>query len=348
MKNPRLNLCMPLVFLLILSITLVYASVFVYHPASAYLQPVEPPLVFRAVPTRGVSSSIGPNSTSAQVSITIPIAQVQLLQNPNFTGTLDPWSYSGSGSWTASQNAEATDGWAAYWSATVPRWSSVYSLLYQSVYVPAQQINISARFITPDAGRDVPYTVTFGLYDPASGMWVEGCYKSIPGVTWRDWTEDYVVCTPPRDGEYLALFNVSADNGTGATKTARMYLDYFSIVVVGGYAGFSGAVLEVYNQDYQPYYAVLILDAEASTYGNITSCNITLGESTPIWIQNGRVVSDATSEVRVDPQSAAPVYVNASVTGGTSTLYLTLKYCTLSGGDGACVFYPLVINLAAG
>jgi len=327
-----------------------YASVFVYYLISANIQPVKPPLIFQPISTAGVSSNIDPTNTSAQANVTISLTQVQLLQNPNFTGTLDPWNYSGNGSWSVSQNQNigATDGWAAFYSVTVPGKSSVNSLLYQDVQVLSQQINISARFYTNDTGNDVPYSVKFGLYDPEARTWVAGCSNETTGITWKKWNETYVVCTPPQAGMYQAMFNVTVTNNSGNQKTAYFYLDYFSIVPAGGYGSFNGPVLQVYNQDSQSYYAVLTLDATASTYSNIISCNITLGYSKPIQIRNGQIVTSNTTEVQVDPQSAVPINVDAIVTNGTSTLNLTLRYCTLPGGNGACVFYPLTITLNSG
>jgi len=325
-----------------------YASVFVYYPISANIKPVKPPLIFQPVSTADVSSNIDPTNTSARVNVTISLTQVQLLQNPNFTGTLDPWNYSGAGSWSVSQNAGATDGWAAFYNVSVPSKRSVYSLLYQGVQVLSQQINISARFYNPNPGTDVSYNVTFGLYNSTTGTLVAGCNNETSRVTWNNWTEAHVVCTPPQAGVYLAMFNITVSNNSGNQKTAYFYLDYFSIVPTGGYGSFNGPVLQVYNQDSQSYYAVLTLDATTSTYSNITSCNITLGNSAPIQIRNGQIVTSVTSEASVAPQSAVPINVNATVTAGTSTLHLTLRYCTLPGGNGACVFYPLTITLNSG
>jgi len=142
------------------------------------------------------------------------------------------------------------------------------------------------------------------------------------------------------------MVEIEASTPANNAKNFKVYIDNFTITSTGGV--FNGTILQVYNQDSQSYYAVLTLDATASTYSNIISCNITLGYSKPIQIQNGQIVTSVTSEASVDPQSAVPINVDATVTNGTSTLNLTLRYCTLPGGNGACVFYPLTITLNSG
>jgi len=112
---------------------------------------------------------------------------------------------------------------------------------------------------------------------------------------------------------------------------------------------FSNAILNVYNQDSQPYYAKLTLDSVAGSNPQILHCEISLGGSQPIQIRGGQIVGSETPEVVLTPGSSTPINVKClTMSSGSCALNLTLRYCTLSGGDGACVFYPLTITLTAG
>jgi len=325
-----------------------YASVFVYYPASLYSQPVKPPLIFQPVSTAGVFSVIEPTNTSAQVNITTPI-QAQLLQNPDFNMSstqLLYWSYDSNttnATWSLARGGGVgNDGYAAEYSGSVWKENAATGRIYQSVNVPGQQLNINISYQVPNLDGGVNLNIIYGLYNSTSSSWI--CYGTASYSPTLKTTS--LVCTPV-SGTYNAMVEIDASTNASqnANKNFTVYIDNFTITTSGG--AFNGTVLQVYNQDSQPYYAVLTLDNATSTYSSITSCNITLGNSAPIQIQNqnGQVVTSSTSEVQVAPQSAVPINVDATVTAGTSTLNLTLRYCTLPGGNGACVSYPLTITL---
>jgi len=323
-----------------------YASVFVYYPASLYSQPVKPPLIFQPVSMANVSSSISSSGTSAQVNITIPITQVQLLQNPDFNMSsteLVYWSnYSSTTNlaWSVA-TVVSNDNYSARYSGSITK-GNYTGRINQSVNVSGQPLNITISYQVPVLDQPISLSITFGLYNPARG-WV--CSNTTSPSSTTTWRTVPFVCTPTA-GTYYAMLEIIATTKANATKSLKVDIDYFTITSTGGV--FNGTVLQVYNQDSQPYYALLTLDATTSTYSNITSCNITLSNSAPIQIQNGQIVTSVTSEASVDPQSAVPINVDATVTNGTSTLNLTLRYCTLPGGNGACVSYPMNITLNSG
>jgi len=322
-----------------------YASVFVYHPISANIKPVKPPLIFQPISTAGVSSVIDPTNTSAQVNVTIPI-QAQLLQNPDFnesSSQLVYWSnYSSTTNlaWSVA-TVVSNDNYSARYSGSITK-GTYTGRINQSVNVSGQPLNITISYQVPVLDKPISLSITFGLYNPARG-WVCSNTTSLSSTT--TWCTVPFVCTPTA-GTYYAMLEIIATTTANATKSLKVDIDYFTITSTGG--AFNGTVLQVYNQDSQPYYALLTLDATASTYSNIISCNITLGNSEPIQIRNGQIVTSSTSEVQVANQTAVPINVDVTVTGGTSSLNLTLKYCTLPGGNGACVFYPLTITLNSG
>jgi len=324
-----------------------YASVFVYYPASLYSQPVKPPLIFKAVNATGVSSVVDPSYTSAQVNITTPI-QAQLLQNPDFNMSFtqllywNNYSSTTSAAWSLATGV-GHDGYAANYSGFVWRGNDAEGNISQSVNVPGQQLNISISYQVPNLDGGVNLNITYGLYNSTNRSWI--CYGTASySYTWKTTS---LVCTPV-SGTYNAMVEIYASTNASknANKKFMVYIDNFTITTSGG--AFNGTVLQVYNQDSQPYYAVLTIDNATSTYSSITSCNITLNNSEPIQIRNGQIVTSSTSEVQVANQTAVPINVDATVTTGTSTLHLTLRYCTLPGGNGACVSYPMNITLKSG
>jgi len=234
------------------------------------------------------------------------------------------------------------DGYSANYSGRVPAKATPVGRIYQPVNVSTQQLNITISYQIPVLGGGVSLTITYGLKDPTTGSWV--CSSTAPRSS--TWYVASFVCTPTASGTYYATVEIQITHTPAVDRPLEVDIDYFTITASRD--SFNGTVLQVYNQDNQPYYAVLILDTTSSTYSNINSCNITLSNSAPIQIRNGQIVRNNTSEASVDPQSAVPINVDATVTNGTSTLNLTLRYCTLPGGNGACVFYPLTITLNSG
>jgi len=143
------------------------------------------------------------------------------------------------------------------------------------------------------------------------------------------------------------MINLVVSTNAAAGKTVDYQIDYVGLY--GLSASFTGSVLEVRNNDFQPYYAVLALDPTLSDMSTVVNCDITIDGSTrAIQIRNGYALSSTTSEVPINQWSSIPINVDATVTSGTSTLYLTLRYCTVPGGNGVCVYYPLTIVLSSG
>jgi len=328
--------------LLALSISLVYASVFVYYPASVNFQGVRPPVVFQAV--ADVPATISPWGTYAQVYVSVSLAQTQLMQNPNFTGTLNPWiamSNTSIGSWTA-YSTTSSDGWVArYSTSSLTRSTPTTAQLYQDVYLsPGSYMFVIRHRYSADGG--VFETLRYGIYDTNTNTWI--CSRtSIP----YSWIETSFTCYITSAGNYRVMINLVVSTNAASGKSVDYQIDYIGLY--GLSASFTGSVLEVSNNDSRPYYAVLILDPTLSNMSTVASCNITIDGSTrAIQIRNGYALSSTTSEVPINQWSSIPINVNATVTWGTSTLYLTLRYCTLSGGDGVCVYYPLAIALSTG
>jgi len=335
--------------LLALSISLVYASVFVYYPASVSVQGVRPPVVFQAVP--GVPATISPWGTYASVSLSPPL----IVKNANFSGTLNPWIYSSTisqYSWSSVPvpPQEAPDGYVASFSEADTRDRDTgYGEIYQDISIPSvagarsYTITIYIRYRIYYINRGSIYII-YGLYNPATGSWIPGCSKQTPTyTTTTNWIPDSFSCSVA-PGSYRLRAYIYINR----VRSFTVYIDYLYVSVYS----FSGAVLNVFNQDSQPYYAKLALDSVAGSNIQNLYCEVSLGNSQSIQIRGGQTIVGETSEVVLpssnSPSNPIPINVNCLTTSsGIYSLNLTLRYCTLPGDGGACVFYPLTITLRA-
>jgi len=199
---------------------------------------------------------------------------------------------------------------------------------------------ISHRY-SADGG--VSESLAYGIFNTNTNTWV--CSRTI--VPSNRWTRTSFTCTISSAGNYRVMVNLVVSTASARGKTVDYQIDYVGLYGLSG--TFTGSVLEVRNNDFQPYYAVLALDPTLSDMSTVVSCDITIDGSTrAIQIRNGYALSSTTSEVPINQWSSIPINVDATVTSGTSTLYLTLKYCTIPGGNSVCVYYPLTIVLSSG
>jgi len=331
--------------LLVLSISLVYASVFVYYPASVNFQGVRPPVVFQAVPD--IPAEISPWGTYASVSLSLPL----IVKNANFSGTLNPWStYTGvSGAlWDVFADASASDGWVARfreWSVldidTGEGW------IAQTITIPgvagstSYDVSVVMRFriFRLDLPR-IPINsfvyIVFGIYNPGTGSWI--CSWGSVYTTTIDWLSPSIPCSIPP-----GTYQIRAEIWINRIVRFDIRIDYLYVSVYS----FSGSILNVYNRDSQPYYAKLTLDSVTGSNPQSLYCEIGLGDSQPIQIRGRQIVVRETSEVVLSQGSSMPINVKCLATSRSSyTLTLTLRYCTPSGG--VCVYYPLAIALSTG
>lgn len=110
--------------------------------------------------------------------------------------------------------------------------------------------------------------------------------------------------------------------------------------------------LRISNIDAKPYYARLILDSSSSISASLT-LNVTISLSPtasafpPIQIVSGAPTTWATGWVTLTPGQTAYIYLSGyhSSAPSSSTLNLLLQYCSAPGEMGACVYYPVTLNV---
>jgi len=110
--------------------------------------------------------------------------------------------------------------------------------------------------------------------------------------------------------------------------------------------------LRIANNDAKPYYARLLLNDQSSLspglYLNVTLSSSPTDVASPsIRIVDGTPVSPATGWLTINPGQTVYVYMwgYSSSSPSSSVLHIYLEYCSAPGGMGACVYYPITMNV---
>ncbi len=338
------------------------ASVFVYYPNTISTAPVAPPLILLDPNVTGVTVDIGPNQTSGS-AVVLASNVADLVKNPDFYSSADQW-YAQTGNyisvyWAVDSAGGSSGGTAEFYGSLPFSWLSTISdsaYVYQPIRTPAATIlsaTLTVRYrLATLTGLTTAYYV-FGVWDPAgAGGWAwvtTGQLSTSSTYT----TQTFTVTNISADRDYLVVGGIVVYSYiTGGT--VDYYIDYMQLSVQTAEYTFSNSVLDINVTSGGPYYAWLTvtgLNAQPDLDCNITLINWTSYRSTPIIIKGGSLVSSSTSEVMM-PQPPSAIYVSGSIevsmvknTALNSTVNLTLTYCTLPGGEGACVSYPITLVL---
>ncbi|MEM3640181.1 MAG: hypothetical protein QXL07_06475 [Fervidicoccaceae archaeon] len=129
-----------------------------------------------------------------------------------------------------------------------------------------------------------------------------------------------------------------------ANTSASIYIYTFYINSLS-----SKSILNITVLDTVQYYASLSLSSyslSSNHSGSIYLLSQGGASSTSITFSSGIPGSYSTSEISLLPGSGNAIIASISSSGsGTSSLNLNLIYCTISGGQGACVYYPITVQV---
>ena len=149
------------------------------------------------------------------------------------------------------------------------------------------------------------------------------------------------------DSYTLSTGSIASSVGPNSTSATA------SVPVSGSNTTVSHALaLRISNTDAKPYYARLLLDSLSSISASLTlnvtiSLSPTASASPPIQIVSGAPTTWATGWVTLSPGQTAYIYLSGyhSSAPSSSTLNLLLQYCSAPGEMGACVYYPVTLNV---
>ena len=149
------------------------------------------------------------------------------------------------------------------------------------------------------------------------------------------------------DSYFLSTLSITSSIGPNSASAV------VDVPVSGSSEHISYALaLRIMNNDVNPYYARLLLDGSSYLSPGL-NLNVTLASSPTttayptVQIVNGLPVSWASGWLTINAGQTAYVYLWGyhSSSPSSSTLDMYLEYCSAPGGMGACVYYPLLINV---
>ncbi|MEM4953395.1 MAG: hypothetical protein QXR51_04730 [Desulfurococcaceae archaeon] len=146
-------------------------------------------------------------------------------------------------------------------------------------------------------------------------------------------------------GDTYALSTRSITPSLGANKTSAGLTLYIS-----GASTFNTTARVLRVNASQVLYARLILDSyTAPATLNLDAWIEGTSSSTSIIIRSGVPVSTSTSIVQLSTGLGNSVYLSGyfTSTSQSAVLNFKLELCTMPGGMGACVYYPIVLNLSS-
>ncbi|MEM0002208.1 MAG: hypothetical protein QW211_04870, partial [Desulfurococcaceae archaeon] len=146
-------------------------------------------------------------------------------------------------------------------------------------------------------------------------------------------------------GDTYALSTRSITPSLGANKTSAGLTLYIS-----GASTFNTTARVLRVNASQVLYARLILDSyTAPATLNLDAWIEGTSSSTSIAVRNGVPVSTSTSIVQLSTGLGNTVYLSGyfTSTSQSAVLNFKLELCTMPGGMGACVYYPIVLNLSS-
>jgi len=334
----------------------------VYAPLSTYTVPVSPPLILLDPNVTGVAVSLGANLSSAE-AVVIGSNLADLVKNPDFFSSADQW-YASPGNylsvyWAVDSVGGSSGGTAeiagqvpgSFWTVTTDS-----AFVWQPIRTPPATITsatMTVRYRLATLTGIASATYVFGVWDPAgNGGWAWYTTGSLSTSTTYT-AQTFTVSNITGDKDYLVVAGIVVSTWL-TNSNVDYYIDYLQLTIQTVEYTFSNSVIDLNVTSGGPYYAWLTvtgLSTQPDLNCNITLMNWTSYRSEPIIIENGSLITNRTSEVEI-PAPPSALYVSGTIevsmvknSALNSTINLILTYCTLPGGGGACVSYPINLTL---
>ncbi len=346
----------------------VLGAEFSYYPTSLTLNSISPPITFYDPGVPGVTVSLGPNSTSASITVKASTQPFDIVANSDFIGP-SPWLFipgtdltsatvlpsylgrvgvaniSGSGSLFSGY----TDSAFLYQQITWP----TTPILFANVYLEAcveYAVTSGFSILLLDATVFVVDANTLAVVDSLTFILDVGSSST---CTWNTYTGGLNVAAYTPGGTYYFLIRYRVQSLFtlfGGAYYARFYTNLANITVAPANPTFLGIFL-LANASTGIYNASLSL-VSASFTGNVDA-NIWLRnntvqvQSSSITITASTIVTSQTSELVVTTVPpgyySLEMWLDTTISPGSSaTLNLVLKYRIQ---DGVYVEYPIQLNI---
>ena len=357
--NSKITSFLSLFIALPILITVVLGSVFLYAPGNTILSASSPDIIFYGSTTSGVTTVLGANKTSANITIKASTSPFEITTNGDFDSGPAPWTFN-----------SGTDLNTALWYPTLYGKTGVAFIngsitsiidsaqLIQIITWPSYPLawaSINMSYLIYSSG--VPlfglgvFSIGYSIYDMANNLITQGTVDAVSGNTNTSWkifntSLNTALFTPGENYYFIIEFTAVAL----PYAYVEYVLDYSLIMAQPASPYFLGPILYL-NTTILSYNTSLILNSITST-GNanisIWLRNHTISvDSSKISIQNSVAISSQTSELIIAPVGlgyySADIWLEALIDpAATITLDLTLKYRLY---DNVHVEYPIRITI---
>ena len=336
---------------------IVYSASFTYYSSATSLIPQAPPVVLMPSNNEGITTSLGSNSTSANVTIMCS-SEVQVVHNPEFFSNPNYWfKHPGTyldAHWLPEDIQYQSSGGIIDFTGSLPGFTTDTVYIWQNISFPESSITNAVLSVTYRVAQNSAYFgyLVVELYNASSGSiaWygtqnING-FRVMPYQTYS-WTINNEITPGANLVLIVGIYVESIFQSTVDFRIDSVYLK----VTTSGYT-YSNIALLINDTTNHNYYARLALVPQDSELASDLSLNISLigvygSSTTPITIVNGALLSDATSALNLSevPEGYTSAYVRVSASKSTlsnSTLALELIYTTSDEG-GAVIVYPLYL-----
>ncbi len=350
-----------LVFFL-LQLVIVGGSITVIAPASLAVEEVSPPVVFQP---GDASSVIGPNSTSVHLYVYgSQTTTVDVVSNPGFTDTPDPWFYIENDPYNLVSAAYDAAGGYVYMTGHRPAFWPVelaISGILQRVSIPAVSTVYGSvdwaytldKWIWP--GVDLHVVVLDENWTLVASQRIQFIREKRTVPTWRTFGFDFSGQLPGPGDYYVGLVAYWWTSFT--SYAATIYMDNFHLYVDD--PSLYGAVVERNAVRIVNLHAVInwtaSLRVESYSYSgqvnwvNVSLANILGDEASPeISFTGGTLVSNATGLVKLSYSGSIDDTLYMVVEGdlGAPGAFLELNMTlVLDSGTGIVLEYPAVLRV---
>ena len=351
--SKRFFLALLLVALTLPALKIVVAGGYIYEPGLAVASPTRPTLTLLPPNSGagGIDARIGPNATSANISVVASKGISQVLSNPDAYTSADYW-YCVPGTYLScyylSSDVGASGGVLQIYGAaeaTSRRLTTVsdYAFVVQDfrVAAPSSAIEADVRYRLANSTGTLLTLLIIMIYDLNTSSSVYTYQTSISQSSTYSW-ENISISNAQLDPTHVYVFAVGVQfyailsTWLNPEAIVDFRVDSAYLYVSTTYYTYTGTVLQVNNTVALPRYAQLILvggnvSPDLNCTLSIVSSNPNAPQASPIVIQNGEVVSNTTGIVELDTGStlytSGYIELQASKVNATnSTLVLLLVY----------------------
>ncbi len=344
---------------LVLAALVSSAHTILYYPISIGLVPVAPAHVLLAADTPNTTVVLGPNETSANITL-IASNQLQILQNPDFYSSPEYWlcipgNYLSC--YWASSDIGASGGIIEIRGTMPTNGTSDAAFIIQEVTIPAtaQSIVIEARMRLALSLFIDSYTWYLGLYDPVAQV-LYGTAGTSLGLFYSNISVNLTGYIEPGK-TYYALVGISATSSNISlpipipiSALIQLNIDGVYVYVNTSTYTFSGSILEVNTTNATAWGRLVFsqINSPENINATIELFNATGASSGKILVVNSVPQNVSTNWVLLGPPptgyTSGYIWLEASKNeAANSTLYIFLELCYGGPGLGACAYYPLSI-----